>query len=61
MALLLPAIVVAPFAAYAGDRFRPERALAAGYAAQAVAMAAIAGTMVTAVAPLPTTTTCLPR
>ena len=35
---LAPAIVVAPFAAYAGDRFRPERVLAFGYAAQAVSM-----------------------
>ena len=29
---LAPAIVVTPFAAYAGDRFRPARVLAAGYA-----------------------------
>jgi MFS family permease len=42
---LLPAIVIAPFAGYAGDRFRPERALAAGYATQAIAMAATAGAM----------------
>jgi len=40
-----PAIVVTPFAAYAGDRFRPERVLAAGYAMQSVAMVATAAAM----------------
>jgi hypothetical protein len=40
-----PAIVVTPFAAYAGDRFRPERVLAAGYAMQAVSMFATAAAM----------------
>jgi Cyclic nucleotide-binding domain/Major Facilitator Superfamily len=40
-----PAIVVTPFAAYAGDRFRPERVLAAGYAMQAVSMLATAAAM----------------
>jgi predicted MFS family arabinose efflux permease len=42
---LAPAIVVAPFAAYAGDRFRPERVLAVGYALQAVSMLATAAAM----------------
>lgn len=32
--LLVPAAVLAPFAAYAGDRFAPHRALAVGYAVQ---------------------------
>jgi predicted MFS family arabinose efflux permease len=40
-----PAIVVTPFAAYAGDRFRPERVLAVGYAMQSVAMLATAAAM----------------
>lgn len=40
-----PAVFVAPFAAYAGDRFRPERVLAAGYAAQAASMVATAAAM----------------
>jgi hypothetical protein len=40
-----PAIVVTPFAAYAGDRFRPERVLAVGYALQSVAMVATAAAM----------------
>lgn len=40
-----PAIFVAPFAAYAGDRFRPERVLTVGYAAQAVSMVATAAAM----------------
>ena len=39
---LAPAMVVTPFAAYAGDRFRPERVLAVGYAMQSVAMIATA-------------------
>ena len=42
MIQLLPAIVVAPFAAYAGDRFRTERVLVFGYAMQSVSMAATA-------------------
>ena len=42
MIQLLPATVVAPFAAYAGDRFRPERVLSCGYAAQAISMTATA-------------------
>ncbi len=42
---LVPAILLAPFAAYAGDRFRPNRALAMGYAAQAGAMIATAAAM----------------
>jgi hypothetical protein len=42
---LAPAIVVTPFAAYAGDRFRPERVLAAGYAMQSLAMLATAVAM----------------
>ena len=40
--LLAPAVVLAPFAAYAGDRFRPERVLALGYTAQALSMLATA-------------------
>lgn len=44
-AQLVPAAIGAPFAAFAGDRFRPQRALAFGYAAQAVSMAATAGAM----------------
>jgi len=42
MIQLLPATLVAPFAAYAGDRFPPERVLSCGYAAQAVSMTATA-------------------
>lgn len=42
---LAPAIVVTPFAAYAGDRFRPERVLAVGYAMQSLAMLATAAAM----------------
>ena len=44
-ATLILAVVVAPFAAYAGDRFQPDRALWWGYGAQAIAMAATAATM----------------
>ena len=40
--LLVPAVLVTPFASYAGDRFRPQRALAAGYAAQSAAMVVVA-------------------
>jgi hypothetical protein len=39
---LIPAVVIAPFAAYAGDRFRPNRALAVGYVVQAATLAATA-------------------
>jgi Cyclic nucleotide-binding domain/Major Facilitator Superfamily len=42
---LVPGVLLAPFAAYAGDRFAPQRALAAGYAAQCVSMAATAVAM----------------
>jgi MFS family permease len=42
MIQLLPAMLVAPFAAYAGDRFRAERVLSSGYAAQSLAMTATA-------------------
>lgn len=45
VAQLIPGIIGAPFAAYAGDRFRPQRALAFGYAAQAISMAATAAAM----------------
>lgn len=41
-ALLLAAMLVAPLLSYAGDRFRRDRVLAVGYAAQATAMAATA-------------------
>jgi MFS family permease len=39
---LIPVVVITPFASYAGDRFRPQRALAAGYAAQSAAMVVVA-------------------
>jgi CBS domain-containing protein len=42
---LLPAVILAPLAAYAGDRFRPDRALAAGLAVQASAMGVTAVAM----------------
>ena len=42
---LIPAVLVTPFASYAGDRFRPQRALAAGYAAQSAAMVVVAVAM----------------
>jgi len=42
---LAPATVVAPFAAYAGDRFRTDRVLALGYVVQSVAMFATAVAM----------------
>ena len=42
---LLPAALFAPFAASLGDRHRPTKVLAAGYLAQAVAMAATAAVL----------------
>ncbi len=42
---LVPAVLVTPFAAYAGDRFRPQRALAGGYAVQSAAMVVVAVAM----------------
>lgn len=45
VASLLTAMVVAPFAAWCGDRFRPDRALAAGYFIQATIMAVTATAM----------------
>ena len=44
-ATLVLAVIVAPFAAYAGDRFQPDRALWWGYGAQTVAMAGTATAM----------------
>jgi MFS family permease len=40
--LLVPSAVVAPFAAYAGDRFRRDRVLAIDYVVQGLAMGATA-------------------
>lgn len=45
VAQLVPGVVLTPFSSFAGDRFRPARALAAGYAVQCVAMAATAVAM----------------
>lgn len=42
---LLPGVLLTPFSAYAGDRFRPHRALAAGYAVQCVTMVITAAAM----------------
>jgi hypothetical protein len=42
---LVPAALVAPLAAIAGDRFRRERVLLAGYLAQSLAMAATAAAL----------------
>ena len=42
---LLPAAIIAPMASVLGDRIRRERALLAGYAAQAVAVAGTAAAM----------------
>jgi len=33
---LSPSVVLTPFSSYAGDRFRPQRALASGYAIQSM-------------------------
>jgi MFS family permease len=49
---LVPAALVAPLAAIAGDRYRRERVLLAGYAAQALSMTATA-TALLAEAPVP--------
>ena len=49
---LIPAALVAPLAAIAGDRYRRERVLLGGYVAQAVSMAATA-TALLAGAPVP--------
>lgn len=43
--LLIPSAVTAPFAAYAGDRFRRDRVLAIAYLVQGLAMAATAATL----------------
>ncbi len=42
---LVPAGFIAPFAAYAGDRFRHDRMLVVGYAIQALTMAATAAAL----------------
>lgn len=42
---LVAAMLFAPFAAWSGDRFRPDRALLAGYLVQAVVAAAAAAAM----------------
>jgi MFS family permease len=52
MAQLVPAALVAPFAAVAGDRMRRDRALALGYAAQSVAAAGCAISLWVAPAPV---------
>lgn len=43
---LMPTVALTPFSSYAGDRFRPQRALATGYAIQSLSMAAVAFAMV---------------
>jgi MFS family permease len=45
LVMLVPAGFVAPFAAYAGDRFRHDRVLLAGYLVQAVTFALSAGAL----------------
>src|SRR5262245_30582773 len=42
---LVPAAIVAPFAAVLGDRFRRDRALLVGYVLQAIAVGAVAAAM----------------
>lgn len=42
LVLLLPGAALAPFAAYAGDRYPPQRAMAVGYGVQVVAYGATA-------------------
>ncbi len=42
---LMPSVVLTPFSSYAGDRFRPQRALAVGYAIQSISMAVVAFAM----------------
>jgi predicted MFS family arabinose efflux permease len=53
---LVPGIVLAPFAAFAGDRFPPQKALALGYGAQCIAMTATALAMAHGSAPIVYTT-----
>lgn len=43
---LMPSVVLTPFSSYAGDRFRPQPALAAGYAIQSISMAVVAFAMI---------------
>ena len=43
--LLVPSAIIAPFASYAGDRFRRDRVLAIAYLVQGLAMAATAVTL----------------
>ena len=42
---LIPTVLLTPLASYAGDRFRPERALAGGYAIQSACMVVVAVAM----------------
>jgi MFS family permease len=42
---LIPTIVLAPFAAYAGDRFRRDRVLFAGYLAQSIALGLVSAAL----------------
>ena len=49
--LLVPSAIVAPFAAYAGDRFRRDRVLLIDYLVQGVAMGATAVTLFVDAAP----------